>query len=298
MAKTYKYKAFGLIIESSFEIPELEKADGITNVTIVFGTTPACIDQPIATGARFQASEKEFLLTVDNIATYYVKNGSDIIVQKEQDANSEALRLFLLGSALGALLHQRGLLPLHASAIEINGSAIAICGTSGSGKSTIAASFIEEKYPLLTDDICVIDFIKDKPVILPGYPQMKLWADTVTYLGKNPGSYRKIRPDLEKHGIAFHTHFSQNLLPLKHIFILSVKNTEGIEVKEIKGMEKFNAIKSHTYRFNFTEGLRSRTGHLKQSSMLAKNAGITKIIRPRKGFFDKEIRAIIKNIIL
>ena len=145
---------------------------------------------------------------------------------------------------------------------------------------------------------------KDKPAAGNGEVLLKLkyvgfcGSDLSTYLGKNPGSYRKIRPDLEKHGIAFHTHFSQNLLPLKHIFILSVKNTEGIEVKEIKGMEKFNAIKSHTYRFNFTEGLRSRTGHLKQSSMLAKNAGITKIIRPRKGFFDKEIRAIIKNIIL
>ena len=76
---------------------------------------------------------------------------------------------------------------------------------------------------------------------------------------------------------------------MQHIFILSIKNTDGIEMEDISGMEKFKAIQANTYRFGFMRSSEGRAGHLKQSSMLASNVNITKIIRPRKGYFDKEI---------
>ena len=57
---------------------------------------------------------------------------------------------------MGAALHQRGILPLHANAVEIDHRAVAFMGASGAGKSTLAAWFHDQGYPILADDVCVI----------------------------------------------------------------------------------------------------------------------------------------------
>ena len=63
------------------------------------------------------------------------------------------IRVFLLGSCLGALLHQRGVLALHASAIETDQGAVLFMGDSGMGKSTTLQAFIKRGYKMLADDI-------------------------------------------------------------------------------------------------------------------------------------------------
>ena len=292
--KLYKYKAFGLHFTSTFEIPELLLSDEeITDVVIEMGEVPDELDNVLASGARFQSNDNEFILTVDTVARFYVKDGKKIIVAKNANAGDDEMRLFLLGSTLAALFYQRGLFPLHSSTVEIGNEAIAICGISGVGKSTLAASFMKSGKKLLADDISVITFKEGKPYVNPSYPQMKLWADAVKYLGDHPGSYKKIRANIEKHGVQFHDSFLQDIRPLRHIFILSIKNTEGIDMEDISGMDKFKVIQANTYRFGFMKSSEGRAGHLKQSSMLASNVNITKIIRPRKGYFDKEIIGFI-----
>ena len=51
---------------------------------------------------------------------------------------------------------QRKVLPLHGSAIAINGKAYAIIGDSGAGKSTLALAFLNRGYRLLTDDVIAV----------------------------------------------------------------------------------------------------------------------------------------------
>ena len=48
------------------------------------------------------------------------------------------------GSAVAALLALRGSVPLHGSAVEVDGRAILICGDGGDGKSTLAAALVAE----------------------------------------------------------------------------------------------------------------------------------------------------------
>lgn len=54
---------------------------------------------------------------MDGIAGYYVTEGDTIVIEHESNTADEEVLLFLMGSAMGALLHWRNILPLHGNGI-------------------------------------------------------------------------------------------------------------------------------------------------------------------------------------
>src|SRR6185437_8241442 len=84
-----------------------------------------------------------------------------------------------MGPVQAILWHQRGLLPLHASAISVNGKAVALAGPSGVGKSTLAAALVGN-HAVLADDICIID-PSDRPTMLPSTPRLRLWREALDH---------------------------------------------------------------------------------------------------------------------
>ena len=120
----YTYNIFGLIIRSQLEIPELISTQSKqAHVTVQFGSTPEHLNEIISSGVLYESTEKEFLLSLPNIGNYLVRNGDEVIIDPKSGASEDEIRLFLLGSVLGALLYQRGYMPLHGSAVEIAGKA-------------------------------------------------------------------------------------------------------------------------------------------------------------------------------
>jgi hypothetical protein len=74
----------------------------------------------------------------------------------------------------------RGYLALHASAVEIDGSAVLIAGRSGAGKSTLAAGLLRCGARLIGDDLTVIDPATARVTV--GRPAMRLHRDTASTL--------------------------------------------------------------------------------------------------------------------
>ena len=297
MITSFTYKAFGLIISSAFECPELLIASGQPDVTIKLGVVPQYLDNPLFSGVRFQTNGQEFLLTVDKIARFYVIGGSSITIDMFPNADISEVRLFLLGSAFGALIHQRGLLPFHGSSIKIGDSAIILSGPSGAGKSTLAAAFRQKGFLLLSDDVSVLSFSPEEmPIVHPGYPQMKLWTDSILKLGNDPSEYSKIRQRIEKHNIPIKNSFWDQPLPLGKIYIIASSNLGELKLEPIKGIEKFSLLKAHTYRFNFVAGKQMQTSHFKSFDLLTKNVEVFKLTRPAGKFlFDELINLILEN---
>jgi len=103
MGDKYLYKAFGLNILSEFEIPELVESSGNSDVEISLGKVPKKLDQITKRGVKYQATKDQFLLEVDRIAKFYVQDGEKIVVEIFKKNPDREVRLFLLGSAFGAL---------------------------------------------------------------------------------------------------------------------------------------------------------------------------------------------------
>jgi hypothetical protein len=90
--------------------------------------------------------------------------------------------VYLLGPILGFILRLRGFTALHASAAVIGGAAVAFVGPGGSGKSTLAAALARAGYPILSDDVTALAEAEGRFQAIPGYPQIRLWPDSVKRL--------------------------------------------------------------------------------------------------------------------
>jgi hypothetical protein len=69
------------------------------------------------------------------------------------DVDPDLLPIYLTGTVLAVVLMLRGHPVLHASAVEVDGKAVAFVGASGMGKSTLATAFCGQGAALITDDV-------------------------------------------------------------------------------------------------------------------------------------------------
>ena len=292
MISTYKYRAFGLNISSEFEIPEFVESDAISDVKIKLGKTPENLDQIRKRGVKYQARKNEFLIEVDNVGRYYVKNGNEIVVETKDFKTDIETRLFLLGSAFGALFIQRGLLPIHGSAIKAGNSATIFSGASGAGKSSIAAHFSQNGYGFLADDISLVNHQLE---VAPGFPKMKIWQDVLDKLNIKNKTLSEIRPALQKFHLPIEQNYYNKSLKLERIIIIQSKNTPGFEYEELSGIKKFNAVKNNTYRYRFVEGLEKQQDHFLVLNKLLPKIKVYRVSRPQAPIMLNEFADFLKT---
>ena len=120
----HSYILAGLTIQSEFPLPELlphSLAGARPDIEIRCGPVPDSLPGAIQSIPEAQTTPDAVLLVIPTVGRFCVRAGREIRVQPDPNATAEDLRLFLLGSAFGAIYFQRGDFPLHASVVVING---------------------------------------------------------------------------------------------------------------------------------------------------------------------------------
>ncbi|MDX2346772.1 MAG: hypothetical protein QNK11_07880 [Legionella sp.] len=289
------YHAFDLKIKSELLLPELLVASNISSaadIVIKFGeVSPSGLSDAASSGAFYQANSNHFWLNIPNIARFLITDGNHIIIDPSDAADEDSIRLFLLGSCMGALLMQRDLFLLHANAIKVGECCISFSGRSGIGKSTLSAAFMQRGYSVLADDVCVLN---QQQEVIPGFPHIKLWADASQKLAIQTKALRQIRPNLDKFSVPLASQFYQTNLPLKLVYILNAHNKDSFEFNALDGMKKILPLKNNTYRYAYLKGLGKTKTHLKQTGTLASNVSVVRISRPKAGFQLDELVDLIE----
>ncbi len=142
-------------------------------------------------------------LYVPGLARFAVRDGHTVTVELEPGANLDDVRGYLTAWVFGALCHQNGLLPLHASAVERAGVATAFLGESGAGKSTLAAFLGRRGDRVLSDDICLLrEAEADEGLeIVPVAEWLKLWRTTLHAMGTSVREQHRTYSDEDKYRV-------------------------------------------------------------------------------------------------
>jgi hypothetical protein len=138
---------------------------------------------------------REILLDFPMVGRFLLRAGKEILMELAPSSDDDEVRAYLLGAVFGALSHQRGITPLHASAIDIADGCIAFVGASGAGKSTLVATLARRGHEVITDDACFLQLGTHGGVhAWPGISRIRLWEDARLALGfDGPGVERETR---------------------------------------------------------------------------------------------------------
>ena len=249
----YSYHAYGLDFCSSIVLPELlglDKANADDAINVKILTEQAAQDRPFP-DRWYRISTEEAFIYFDQIGLFSINNGREITVAPLPDVEERLVRIPLLGASMAVLLYQRGKFVLHASAVSVGGRAIAFIGDKGYGKSTMAAMFCGLGYELLADDVVAVDLNQiEPPMIIPGFPQLKLNPDSVvTAFNDDPEKLPAIASHLDKRSRRADK-FCKARQPLEAIYVLG--GGEDIRISQLPSQQAVRALIANSYTARFT----------------------------------------------
>jgi hypothetical protein len=246
------YQAFGLCILSPLALPELLSAPATASADVVLRFAPA---PPSLSGGveaePFIETAGEVCLVKAPAGRFLVRGGDTVDIDPSAGASEADLRLYLLGSVFSLICHQRGLLPLHASAVAACDGAVAFSGVSGAGKSTLAAGLAQLGFPVLCDDLCAVDFAGGRPAVPPGLCRLKLWRDSLAMIDVPSEGLEKVAPLIDKYALPT-ARPSETVgpgpLPLKGLYLLRSKG-ERVVLDRARGPRAFAGALAGVHRW-------------------------------------------------
>ena len=171
---------------------------------------------------------------------------------------------YLLGPVLGFVLRLRGVTCLHASAVAVDGQAIALVGSPGAGKSTIAAAFAQCGFSVIADDVVALAEDGKNFQVQQGYPRVNLWPDSVRALFGSEEALPRITPTWDKRYLELGDNgfgFATKPLPLGVVYLLDSREAAlgAPVIDDIGGSNALRELVTNTYvNYLLDRDMRSR----------------------------------------
>lgn len=225
----YSYYTYGLGIHSEIPLPEFIDSDVEGDVLIRLENSDLAPRFAKFSRPYFKFGIDETIISLEGVGTFLIQKGREIIIIPDHESDIRRIRRYIVGTVMAILLYQRGYLVLHASSVKFNEHAVAFLGTAGSGKSSLAAAFHTIGYGIITDDVSVVDMNNKRPIVYPGFPQIRLGSEAADAVGVNDDARVLLDDDDNKFIYRVDHGFTDTPLPLWRIYILEEHEKIGIE---------------------------------------------------------------------
>jgi hypothetical protein len=298
----HTYRAFGLAIGSELPLPGLPKTDRRPQVRIRRGTVGDWQGEAtVRYGERCRIRGQHWFIRFKLLPfTALISDGN--LIQFEADAGRDDMAaLHILGSCTGAMLYQRGYVPLHGNTLVNSDGAAMLVGRIGAGKSATSMALLKRGHHLLADDISAVSFDAaqkgEAPQVLPGLPRIKLWKASLDHFGHSTQELERLRPGMEKFHVPVGDLFCGEPKKLRAIYVLQPGDRPGVRVRQLSGLARLDAIRGHLYKIRFPDAIRNFPPLLGRLCQLADTVSINLVERPREGnTIDEVAEAIDKDL--
>lgn len=265
--------AYGLVVSSEVPLDDLPRAlvgDRSVDVQVTVGKAPSVATTRLEGGLEWHIARGVVTFRWEGAGTIVVSGGNSIIVDAPSDGDPHAMSLLVQGPGLNAIVRQRGMVMLHAAGVDVGGRCCAIVGSSGMGKSTLAAALGNLGYPLIADDGIVIH----GRTVLPAFPTMKLWPQSAERLVLEGTPLLEGRAKLRVDAPAF----TAAPLPLGWVVLLA--DGEDVGTTRVDGARAAMELIANASRAVALEEL-DPAGHFQACARLAAEFPIWRLTRPR-----------------
>jgi hypothetical protein len=279
----HRFEAYGLTFSSEIRFAHVADSSftGEADVRIQLGEVfgPAYTPPPTIV---VESLPERLLIRGARSATIRVSGGNCITVESLPGGDPEVIRQLLLGWALGGIFHQRGMLPLHASALSDGRDCTVFCAGSGIGKSTLAAAFLNRGFTYLDDNVALVNLRLDGCFVAPGAPELRLWDDSLSALAFEHRVAGPLRPGAGKWSVSAKERFHPWEAPIRKIFILRRTADPGLSFADLAGAAKFRSLMGHVFGLRLVNDPPSRGRLFQLARELAARVAVTEIRLPAK----------------
>ncbi|MCQ2516587.1 MAG: hypothetical protein MJ094_06960 [Saccharofermentans sp.] len=283
------YSAFGLTIDSELELLA-PLSEGAIDLRITYGQCPADIDDKLVDFGWVKTNKYESLVIIENVARFYVTNGNRIVIEK-LGTDDEQIRLYLMGTCMGAILQQRGIIPLHGSCVCNGEKSLVITGNSGAGKSTTAAEFLKRGWSLMSDDVTPIVEENGVYYACSTYPGQKMWQDTID---RSENADRVVKNIIreedgrQKFQLQAKKSFINTTKPLMYGVYL-IPGSEKLMMDEVTGFAKTDMLMRNLYRAFMVGDKQGKSSQLKTCVKLGEQMRLFIVARPADEYTETKI---------
>ncbi|HKX07773.1 MAG TPA: hypothetical protein VJN67_06240 [Stellaceae bacterium] len=275
----------GWRVRSSRPLPETlpwGDGDSAVDIAVTHGKIPTHIGKRSADLPYIEVSTNGCVLIDATPLTRFLVTASTVVVDTELPPEATEWRAYLLGPVLAVICYLRGLLPLHASAVQIGGRAIGIAGRSGAGKSTLAVMLSRRGHAAITDDICVCTGLPGPPRVIPTYPAFRLSPESLAALHIDGRNLDPIGLNFEKLQLLRPQGFDPKPVPFEAIYLIE-DGPGGPDDKDailpLAGTEAFQRLGAEIYRPAMGRRLLAKATFFSLVGWLAAQLPIRRLVR-------------------
>lgn len=287
LMRQYHYQLGGLKIASELKLHQLEQticggSSQKTDVNIVIVDHPPATTQSMQSINNWMCGDKDAIhFVIEGLAQFLIIAGKQIQIYVEPNAELSEVELFLTGTAMGVVYHQRAIHPMHAACMARGNKAIALSGDTGEGKTTLAYAMMKRGHALITDDIAPIAVQEKDFYVYNEKPVLKMWRTTADFFGVSVAGMQSITNRHNKFYLPvvkseFTTHRLDAL-----VILASDEDCSEPYLSKLSLLQSLAALRQHTYRSFLVPVLWGEENFLAHSLAIVQAIPILRLTRPR-----------------